>query len=834
MQTLSSFDLLSHPDRTLARHLQGCNQVSELTLQFKYISDTFYPKSKLEDIRKLLVYFHDFGKGTDFFQHKIIEATEKKDNTEFKNAHQAYLDFFAQNKAFEIGELLHQNDRLSNHAKLGAYLVQGSEALEETLIAAIVLRVIRRHHGYLTNFAFSSDQRPQIALDENYDIPEMELQLQHFNVELYQRILAAEGIALNLDKWSEIRDEYKKNLKVRKLEMQLNKEKDLRYFFLQHFLFSLLLAADKGDMMIGLSADKSFYIKENRLLPQQLVDAYKENLFAGKTPKPIDILREDAYRAIAQNAAQHADKSFFSLTLPTGLGKTFAAYNAAIQLQNSFPAQYEGCKPRIIYCLPFTSIIDQNALILQEMIRGYTGGGPATLDESWLATHHYLSTYNDRYDVQQLKNDEGEYLTAGWEQEIIVTTFVQLLESIFTNQNRALRKFHNMANAIFVLDEVQSIPPKYFEAIEAAFRKMAEYFGAKFIFVTATQPFLFKDPDAITELTDTSRIKTQQYFYEMNRIDLDQSLLKGNDYKPREIEDWINIFSEDIESNPDKSFLIICNTVAQSQQVYQKLQQENNSNTVDFLYLSSSLLPRIRRCLIHKIKRNIRFGKRQIIVSTQVVEAGVDIDLDIVYRDFAPIDSINQSAGRCNRNGVRGKGSVKLFHSGKDKHIYDATLRNVTEQVLRKYPNIIEEKLLYDLNLDYADAVRKSVANNADASQKLIKAMQELQLEDVVSSFKLIEQDLRHFNVFIPYNNKAKAVWAKYIACFKLTDFERKRAIKKVQPMLLQFVTRFPKKYYDPPSDQKDRFLIYEENWERDYELLSGFRVPKNSDIFIF
>jgi CRISPR-associated endonuclease/helicase Cas3 len=837
MQTSSSFELLSHPDRTLARHLQGCNQVSELALQFKYISDSFFQKHRIESLRKWLVYFHDFGKGTDFFQHKIIEATkaeaQKNGGTaEFLAAHLDYIDYFDRNKSHVVRELLHQNDRLSNHAKLGAYLVQAAGGLGDPLVAAIVLKVIRRHHGYLTNLALSSDGKAQIALDE-YEIEEMELQLQHFNTELYQNILAAEGITLEVDKWPEIRDEFKKKLKVLKLEKQLRNEKDLRYFFLQHFLFSLLLAADKGDMMIELAADKSLYIKENRLLPLRLVDTYKKTLFEGKESKPIDVLRENAYLSIAQNVEKYADNSFFSLTLPTGLGKTFAAYNTAIQLQHHFTAQYGGYKPRIIYCLPFTSIIDQNALILQEMIRKFSQAETTPLDESWLATHHYLSTFNERYDKQELKNDESEYLTAGWEQEIIVTTFVQLLESIFTNQNRVLRKFHNMANAIFVLDEVQSIPPKYFEAVEAAFRKMSEYFGAKFIFVTATQPFLFKDPDAITELTDAARKKTQQYFYEMNRINLDQSLLKDYDYKPRDIEEWIKMFCADIDENPEKSFLIICNTVSQSQQVFRQLQQEVTSVTDEFIYLSSSLLPRIRRCLIHKIKRNIRFGKRQIIVSTQVVEAGVDIDLDVVYRDFAPIDSLNQSAGRCNRNGIRGRGIVKLFHSGKDRYIYDATLRNVTEQVLRKYPGVIEEKTLYDLNLDYAAAVRKSVADQADASKKLIEAMQELQLEDVAASFKLIEQDHRHYNVFIPYNKNALLAWDKYMACFKLTGFERKRAVKKVQPVLLQFVTRFPKTHYKPPAEQEERFLIYEENWKVYYDLSTGFSLPKDSNLVI-
>lgn len=833
MTTSSSFDLISHPDRTLARHLQGCDEVSALALQFKYIANSFFQKNLLEDIRKLLVYFHDLGKGTDFFQYKIIEAAQKSGSTDFLLLHQAYLDHFSQTKARVVGELLHQNDRLSNHAKLGAYLVQASVPDDDPLVAAIILKVIRRHHGYLTNFALSNDQKPQIALDERFDIPEMETQLQHFNVEMYQKILAAKGLDVDLSKWTVIRDKFKRKRPIESLELKLRNEKDLRYFFLQHFLFSLLLSADKGDMMIALSADKHFYIKENRLLPPQLVDSYKKAQFEAETPKPIDILREDAYQAIAQNVTRYADQSFFSLTLPTGLGKTFAAYNAAIQLQHHFPKQHAGCKARIIYCLPFTSIIDQNAQILQEMFRLYSKNDITPLDESWLAIHHHLSTYNDRYDEKQLQNDEGEYLTAGWEQEVIVTTFVQLLESIFTNKNRALRKFHNMANAIFVLDEVQNIPPKYFEAVEAVFRKMAEYFGTKFIFVTATQPFLFKDSNAILELTDPERNKTKQYFCEMNRIYLDQSLLKQNDYKPRELEEWIKVFSNDIDNNPDKSFLIICNTVAQSQEVFKQLQDQVHPPTDAYIYLSSSLLPRIRRCLIHRIKRNIHFNKRQIIVSTQVVEAGVDIDLDIVYRDFAPIDSINQSAGRCNRNGIRGQGIVKLFHSGKDKYVYDATLRNVTEQVLRKHQDVIEEKTLYDINLEYAAAIRKGVADQADPSKKLIEAMQQLQLEDVVASFQLIEQDHRHYNVFVPYNQKAVAVWKKYTACFKLTDFGRKRAIKKLQPLLLQFVTRFPKAHYKPPSAQSDKFLIYEENWEACYDLLTGFKLSSGNETVI-
>ncbi len=834
MQTSSSFDLLSHPDRTLARHLRGCDEVSSLALQFKHITADFYAKDLLEEMRRLLVFFHDLGKGTDFFQYIILEATRREGTADFQREHQAYLDDFAASKAVAIANRLEENDRLSNHAKLGAYLVQAVFQHEDPLVSAILLRVIRRHHGYLTNFFESASKSPQIALEPVWEIPELEEQLRHFNEGPYQRILADNGLSIDLAKWPTIRDKYKGPLLVMTLRTRLHKADDLRYFFLQHFLFSLLLAADKGDMMIELTADKQEFIKPNRLLPQSLVDAYKAHWFAGKTPRPIDLLREEAYQTVAQNVATFGERSFFSLTLPTGLGKTFSAYRTAIQLQRQTHGQ-TGQVPRIIYCLPFTSIIDQNAQVLADMFAHHQAAGGTDLDESWLATHHYLSVPKNHYDKRELVKDEGEYLTAGWEQEVIVTTFVQLLESIFTNQNRALRKFHNLTNAVLILDEVQSIPPKYFEAVEEVFQKLALYFGTKFVFVTATQPFLFANPDNVLELTDPTLEKTKYYFDTLNRIQLNQTLLKETDYQDRKLTEWLPIIQQDIDDNADKSFLIICNTIAQSQEVFRTLRQGSRESGRVFVYLSSSILPKIRREKIAQIKRNIEADVRQVVVSTQVVEAGVDIDLDVVYRDFAPIDSLNQSAGRCNRNGVRGQGIVKLFHTGKDRFIYDATLRDLTKQVLRKYPAVIEEKDLYALNRDYAAAVRRAVVDQANTSQTLITHMKRLNLEDVSKHFKLIEEDNRSFNVFIACDAEAKSIWNTYRSCIRdLEGFARKRAIKKLTPSLLQYVTRFPKKHYEPPTDKAENFIINEPDWENYYDLETGFKIPTDDNMTVF
>ncbi len=826
------FALISHPHQTLDEHLGSCNDISQLQLGSKYINENqFYPKPFLEKLRHLLVYFHDFGKATDYFQLKIIEAMEAilKDETVipekkeavrlFSERMKGYIDEFNKYKRKSAFDDMRLDDTLGNHAMLGAYLVLSQIKDKDEIIRLILLKIIRKHHGHLTNFWISAKGKKQIELDEE-DIAYLEKQLSKFNYEFFQNILDKQDLQASMAHWIQIKPFVTDNDELDYLMLSFKKNKDSRYFFLQHFLFSLLLSADKGDMMLDKNKDKLTYIKENRCLPLNLIDLFKQKTLK-QDSADINKKREQAYQLIAENILRYAGQNFFSITLPTGMGKTFAAYNTAVILQNEFLKQSHGFKPRIVYCLPFTSIIDQNAEILQNILNN-----DERTDQSWLSKNHYLSTYNERYDSQELNNDESEYLTDGWEHELIVTTFVQLLESIFTNRNRSLRKFHNLTNAIFVLDEIQNVSPDYYEAIELVFREMARFFNAKFVFVTATQPFLFKDPDIVTELTEGH---TESYFRSLDRIVLDQSLLKLHDYFPMDEQVFEAYLMNDIETNPDKSFLIIFNTIAQSLHFFEIL--EKAFPEAVHIYLSSSILPVVRSWNIRKIKKEKR---RKIVVSTQVVEAGVDIDLDFVYRDFAPVDSINQSAGRCNRNGLKGKGRVKLFNLGKHKKIYSPILMNITEGVLKPFENEIQESQLYDLNLAYATAVRKRITDDNDKSQKLVKAIYQLQLEDIEQEFKLIDEDVRHYNVFLPCCKGARNVWIKFILIMteEKNHFERKKKLKKLKPSLLRYVTRFPKnRSYEP--DKKDQFLIYEPNWQKWYDLDRGFKLDAKADTSI-
>jgi CRISPR-associated endonuclease/helicase Cas3 len=318
---------------------------------------------------------------------------------------------------------------------------------------------------------------------------------------------------------------------------------------------------------------------------------------------------------------------------------------------------------------------------------------------------------------------------------------------------------------------------------------------------------------------------------------LDQSLLRLG--KLPEIADWLPTFLTDIDQHSDKSFLFILNTVAQSQELFKALEDYKSENC-DVYYLSSSILPCFRKDIIERIKKDD--GKRKIIVSTQVVEAGVDIDLDVVYRDFAPLDSINQSAGRCNRNGENGKGVVKLFHTGKAKLIYDGTLLDITRGILGDYEDLIEESNLYDLNLAYFEQVRQRIQQDNQTSQQLIQCMERLKLEDFNEQFKLIGQTYPVYNVFIsfelddvthleefsfPTEHSPQQIWQKYMDCMTIDDrFERKQAIRKMKADLMQYVTKIPQSKYRPPDGKEDNMIICDNNWQEQYSLERGYLNP--------
>jgi len=226
--------------------------------------------------------------------------------------------------------------------------------------------------------------------------------------------------------------------------------------------------------------------------------------------------------------------------------------------------------------------------------------GGSVKDSRLLLKHHHLAdvkymTEDDEYDV-----DKGLLLLEGWNSEIIVTTFWQLFNTLFSNRNRQLRKFNKLANSIIILDEVQAVPHQYWQLIHDSLKILTEKFNSYVILMTATQPLIFEE--AAGEIKEIAK-KKEDYFRGLNRIELipriDNALT---------LDEFKAMLGGDLMEKPDKDFLVVLNTISSAQEVYRFVQELDLENTEKF-FLSTNVIPKARLERIDEIKRGVQRGR---------------------------------------------------------------------------------------------------------------------------------------------------------------------------------------------------------------------------------
>lgn len=328
------------------------------------------------------------------------------------------------------------------------------------------------------------------------------------------------------------------------------------------------------------------------------------------------------------------EPGFFSITVPTGGGKTLSSMAWALE----HAVRY--MKKRIVFAIPYTSIISQTVQVYREIF------GEANVVE-----HH--SNIDD-----ETTSDESKLSIENWDAPIIVTTNVQLFESLYANRTSKCRKLHNLANSIIILDEAQMLPPDFLKPILSVLRSLVDDFGASVLFSTATQPVLtgeiggsgknaFKgiNSERIREIVPDYNSLTN----ELKRVtvQIPESIHKCMEWK--EVADELLQFEQ---------VLCIVNTRKDCRSLYNLMPE-------DTFHLSRMMCSAHILDVIAQIKDRLRNGELIRVVSTQLIEAGVDIDFPVVYRALAGLDSLAQSAGRCNREGKLNKegklGLTKVF-----------------------------------------------------------------------------------------------------------------------------------------------------------------------------
>lgn len=707
----------SHPNKLLKEHLK---EVSERSINyFKYNFE-----EDLIVISKLIGLTHDFGKYTTFFQKKLIDEDTDKSLSD----HSLISSIFTFYTVKKIINNLNINERLKSFLPLISFFV------------------VLHHHRDLTSLDYINDI---LELDDNTvkvknqieniinNKNEIEYDLKELNLDF-----------VNLDEFKSSIDNLIEEIKSKIFEYRIiNEEKvKIEIFFIILALFSALIDSDKKSAS-NLQDIESVYI------PSDIVDKYKEIKFKNIEKNIINNLREEIYK----NVVEQVDKidlkqRIYTLTSPTGSGKTLTSISFAFKLRDRIKRELN-YTPKIIYSLPFISIIDQNFTEIEKIL--------SLIDDfnknksKYLLAHHYLSstkyeTENEDYDIEK-----STLFIESWDSEIIITTFVQFLETIIGYKNRFLKKYHNISNSIILLDEVQNIPIEYWDLIEFIFYYLTKYLNTYIILLTATKPLIFRNLIKPQELL----INHEKYFSKFERIKI---VPKFNIKKDDQLISFIEILIKE-----HKSLMIVLNTINSSIEIYNKVKERNLVDNI--VYLSANIIPKQRLERIKAIRKFIEEKKKFIVVSTQVIEAGVDIDLECVIRDIGPFDSIVQVGGRCNREFNLYLGEVYVVHLHNEKErlysefVYKKLAPSLTYEILSKIKELNERDFLNYINLYFEEIIKRK---SFELSEKIINSILDLTFYDnrkeySVSKFKLID-DFLTIPIFIELDDYANEIFNRF------------------------------------------------------------------------
>ena len=462
-----------------------------------------------------------------------------------------------------------------------------------------------------------------------------------------------------------------------------------------------------------------------------------------KSKRTINKLR-NTVREYAESKA-NLPQGFFSLTLPTGLGKTLCSINWALH-----HARHHKNIRRIFIVLPFISIIDQTAEELKDIFN----------DESsdYVLEHHSNVVYLDDSGTEEYS--PKQLATENWDYPIIITTAVQFFESLFSNKRSVCRKLHNIQDSIIIFDEIQTLPLHVTEPTLIMLDNLQQLCRCSILFCTATQPDFNTRPGFCGIKHIESLVEDPQRIFDETRRVTYRPL---NDYD----ELTISELADTVITN-QKSALVVFNTKKKARMFFDVLKGNDNYK---LFHLSTTMCPTHRKEVIKAIQQALENNESIVVSSTQLIEAGVDMDFPTVYRELAPLESIIQSAGRCNREGKDSNGDVYLFsltESGQPSKEYRTWL---------EFANLLykgNEEKLYTHNF-YSYYYRLLVKNYAETDKLNITADREkLLFQTVTDKYKIIDSETQSIFVY-NYNNESRLLYHQVKDKDYLTRHERQQ-----------------------------------------------------------
>ncbi|WP_309730934.1 CRISPR-associated helicase Cas3' [Chamaesiphon sp. OTE_75_metabat_556] len=536
-------------------------------------------------------------------------------------------------------------------------------------------------------------------------------------------------------------------------------------------LFSCLIDADRLDSE-RFGNPETFNLRHDKPTIEQLwqIFNFKQKEFVDKKQQELTAknkivfdVRQEVYQHCVETAL--SKPGIFRLTVPTGGGKTLSSL--AFGLQHILANPIDNLDRRVIMAVPYTSIIEQTVKDYRRVF--------AELGEIAVLEHHSAIQHDPKSKDESSEAEEGaidfqhqaRLATQNWDASLIVTTTVQLFESLFSNRTSKCRKLHNIVGSVIILDEVQTLPIALRESICSMLEELVERYHVSVVLCTATQPVLegedgyFKGfkTGSITDIIPVA--KSREHFAKLKRVDYNLSAIKTNTkWSWQELTDRLNSHSSAlVVLNTRKDALKVINSLNSSPIEYfeavgtesrVKLAVKNSQ----VLHLSTLLCGAHRQLVLAEVRSRLKNKQDCILVSTQVVEAGVDLDFPAVYRVLGPLDRIVQAAGRCNREGTMDElGQVFVFEleegSMPPKGSEYAKATGKTQQILQQAQS--EDLYQPQIFTSYGNALYKLESSD---KYEIQDDRENCLFETVASKFKLIDDDT--YPVVVSFNDEVE------------------------------------------------------------------------------
>ncbi len=593
------------------------------------------------------------------------------------------------------GERQHVDHAFSGAAMLCA-LLRGQDPMLKRVLAP----VIAGHHGSLSDYAVISDELEQVMSADG--------EMQN-----------AEGEDISLvgkRAFTEAYQYWRRFFSYEKLERvpcfdESTEARKLDEMLFVRFLYSALIDADwsssaEHDDPAYMAVHSAGALKADEV-SARLGALLESKRSASCASRSLNALRDALFKDCIR--AAEAEPGLFTLTAPTGLGKTLSLFAFALRHCSKWG------KRRIVLVLPYLSLIEQNSrdyrVLVPELLEMHSG---------------------------VLQTEATAAIAERWDAPCIVTTNVGFFEPLFSNRPGDCRHLHLLSDSVIVLDEAQALPAHLLESTLQSVRLLCERYGCSFVFSTATQPSfrylkglhgkwmpreIVPDPQALFNKTE------------------------------RVIWDWRTerrIPPEAVakELSLCKQACVIVNLKRHARELYRTLAEMRSE---EVFCLTTDLCPAHRSDVLQEVRRRLQSGQPCLLVSTQCIEAGVDLDFPILWRALAPLESLIQSAGRCNRNGDAPNGRVTVFRLQTEGQMYpDPEYERAANCVL----NLLERHPINCNDLSHIDEYYRLLytGGNGD-SEKLTRAIGARDYRGAAEAYRLIERE-NSVHVIVPYGGK--------------------------------------------------------------------------------